>query len=335
MKSLIGLVMSKSHSVVVLTFLFSFNSLAEISLPLPGVPIDDSVLERRMKESKTNSAFVPGDEFEEVDIKTKKKSVYVPEDTDEAGLDSQVTTREKLKNFGSTVPHSMEGGESYERLSNRDLLYQFQGEGSKSFGFYYIQDTYDVSDANGIYQRTYGDNVSQAMRGGSVHLSYERYWVHNKVFLGWGMNFGVGLSQGKGSFTSSGVATEQSTTKFSLWTLPLDLGLVFEVPLGNWLKIGISGGPSAMGLYQHRDDKDNREGGKHLRQVSYGYYGRANLKISMSHFMPSQAVRNLKAYTMTKMYLTLEARMQEFNNFQDDLSITGQSFGLGFAFEYL
>ena len=333
MKYLIGQVMSKNLSFCFLLSLIVFPSWGDITIPLPGVPVETSVLEESIKEAESGSPHVPGT-TEETNVITDDKSVYLPSNDTDGDLEKAITLREELKNFGVTVPHSREGGESYQRLTNKDLLYRFQSEGTKSFSVFFIQDTYDVSDSAGVYQRTFGNDVSQAMRGGTLHVSMERFWVHSSVFIGWGANFGVGLAQGKGSFTSGGVSAEQSSTKFSLWTLPLDLGLVFEVPIGNWFKIGISGGPSAMGLYQHRDDKENGEGGKHLRQVSMGYYGRANLKISLSHMMPKQAINNMKAYNMTKMYLTLEARMQEFADFQDDLSISGNSFGLGFAFEY-
>lgn len=332
MKFLTGLAMSKSLSFVFL--IWSSIAFAEITLPLPGVDMGQKSPYEEMKPT-SDSPFLPSTDEEMKIEDSKKKSVHIPLEEFDADLDTPVTIREELKDYGMTMPGTLEGGTSYQRMSDKDLLYRFQGEGSRNISFYYINDAYDVTDTTGVYERTFGENQPRVMRGGSFHMSFEKFWIHNKVFLGWGMGFGVGLAQGRGSFTSGGVAAEQSETTFSLWTLPVDLGLVFEIPLGNWLKIGLSGGPSAMGLYQHRDDKDNDEDGKRIRQISWGYHGRANLKISLSHFMPGQAVKNMKAYEMTKMYLTLESRLQEFSNFKDNVSISGASFGLGFSFEYL
>lgn len=334
MKYLIGKAMNLKVSFLVLVTFFSLNSYSDITVPLPGVPLKNP----NMLENQTGgkAPFVP-ESIEPIDLpNTKKKSVYVTGQELDQGLGKDITTAEMLRSYGVTIPHSMEGGTSYERMSNRDLLKRFNNEGTRGFSFYYIRDQYDFLDDTGVYERTFGESAKRSVQGGSLHVSFEKYWSHRNIWIGWGMNFGVGLAKGNGSFTSGSVVAEQSETTFSLWTLPVDLGLVLDIPLGSWLKIGLSGGPSVMGLYQHRNDKDNGESGKRVRQVSYGYFGKANLKISLSHFAPKLAVRNLKAYQMTKTYLTLEARYQNFENFkEEDVSISGSSFGIGFAFEYL
>lgn len=335
MKSLIGTMMNKKANLVFFGLLFSLFANADISIPIAGVPLENKNPVESMEVDDSSTPHVPGIEYSNLKFKTKKKTVSLPEEGINSELDEAISKKESLKSWGISLPGTLANNSSYERLSDRDLLSKIQDAGDSSFSLIYISDEYDVSDTSGIYQRTYGDGVPKAMRGGSVHVSFDRFWIHSSVFVGYSMGLGVGLSQGRGSFTSGGVTAEQSTTKFSLWTIPADVGLVLEVPLGSWLKIGISGGPSGMALYQHRDDKENKEGGKHLRQYSWGYYGRANLKFSLSHLTPNQAVRNFRAYNMTKMWLTLEARMQEYANFQDDVSISGNSFGLGFSFEYL
>jgi len=42
-----------------------------------------------------------------------------------------------------------------------------------------------------------------------------------------------------------------------------------------------------------------------------------------------------RQYSVTKFYLNLEARMNNVSNFQDDIEVSGSSFGIGFSFEYL
>jgi hypothetical protein len=334
MKYLIGKMMNKKAKYLFLLFFFSINSYSEITIPLPGVPLKNPNSIENLKVQK--APFVPESIEESSPPDTDDKSVYVTGQEYKQGLGSKTTTAEMLRSYGVTIPNSMEGGTSYQRMSDRDLLKRFSNEGTRGFSFYYIRDQYDFFDSSGVYERTFGDTAARAVQGGSLHISFEKYWSHQSVWIGWSMNFGVGLAQGKGSFTSGTAVAEQSETTFSLWTLPVDLGLVLEIPLGTWMKIGLSGGPSVMGLYQHRDDRDNSESGKRVRQISYGYYGKANLKFSLSHITPNLAVQNLKSYQMTKTYLTLEARIQSFENFQDeDVSITGSSFGIGFAFEYL
>ena len=90
-----------------------------------------------------------------------------------------------------------------------------------------------------------------------------------------------------------------------------------------------------MGISQSRDDKERGEDEKHRRQYSFGYFGHAKAQISLSSLFHDLAFGGFSQYQMTNMYLNLEARHQSYENFQDDISITGTSFGIGFTFEYL
>ena len=90
-----------------------------------------------------------------------------------------------------------------------------------------------------------------------------------------------------------------------------------------------------MGLYQSRTDLDRDNDDRYRRQISYGYFGQAKVQISVSAFFSGIAFSTYSESDMAGMYLNLEARTQSYENFQDDISITGSTFGLGFTFEYL
>jgi len=90
-----------------------------------------------------------------------------------------------------------------------------------------------------------------------------------------------------------------------------------------------------MGLAQSRNDKNNGDPDQHKRQVSYGYFGHAKAQISLSALFHGLAFEGFSQYQMTNMYLNFEARHQSYSNFQDDITIKGTSFGIGFTFEYL
>lgn len=328
--------MNKKVRLSAFLFLFTFSVAADISIPLAGVPLANPNIVNDIDTDGVEGPFVQGtNQKYSNDFSSSKESVALPDQGIDSGLETKTSELEQIESNGYKLPMSLKTGSSYQRLNNNELLSRFHEKGSRNFSFFYLNDNYDISDKAGIYQRTFDNNAPKSMRGGSLNISLDDFWTHDSVFVGWEVNVGIGLSKGNGSFTSGGVIAERSNTTFSLWSVPVDLGLVFEVPLGRWLKVGVSGGPSVMGLFQNRNDKENNEKGKRVRQASFGYYGTANFKVSMSHLVPLQSVRNFKAYEMTKMYLTFQLRFQEFSNFNDDLTITGTSFGLGMTFEYL
>lgn len=214
--------------------------------------------------------------------------------------------------------------------NDRELFKRVSKNQDSSFSFYYVQDSYDVKDQRGIFKRTYVDD-SGALRGGSLLISWEKTFYNSWINLGWGANFGAGLSQGRGTFVDG----ERSDTDFSLWTIPVELGLTVELPVSSWFDLAIEAGPGVLGLYQVRSDFENGAKGKRRRQVGTGYYAEAKFKLSLSNIFTRSAFSFFSEYGISNTTLDIIARMQDYGNFQDDITISGQSLGIGFTFDYL
>lgn len=242
-----------------------------------------------------------------------------------------VGENDSLLHSGNDVPFTHEGRDSVITFKNKDIHKEIYNKSDTALSLSYFIDQYDVTGRNGVFDRTYDSNGGK--RGGSLHLSYDYYLTNGWFNLFYGGGLGLGFSSGEGQFSSS--TSVNTNTEFQLFSVPADVRLGFEFVPSRYFKLNVSGGPSVMGLYQSRNDLPRGSEDKHRRQISYGYYGQAKLQLNMSAFFSSLAFRTYSNSDMTNLFLNLEARTQSFENFQDDISITGSSFGLGFTFEYL
>lgn len=287
---------------------------------------------KNVDEDEESNGFIPGsakpvdltkNEDDENNVNAffpqKTHSVSEPRDRDRA-LD-----RGQRVSDDSSIPR-----DRLIEANDRELIKNVGRTQSSSFSFYYVRDDFDVSDNRGIYDRTYVNNTG-AMRGGTLMISWEQYLINSWVNLGWGLNMGVGLSQGTGRFVDG----EKSDAKFSLWSLPLELGLSLEIPVSNWFDLYAEAGPGVFGLMQNRSDFESGAEGKRRRQIGYGYYAEAKFKISLSNIFTGTGFDLFSEYGVSNATLDLIARLQDYGNFQDDITITGQSFGLGLTFDYL
>lgn len=215
-------------------------------------------------------------------------------------------------------------------FSNRDMFKNIYRKGKWSFGLSYMPDDYDIKDSRGVFAKTY--NADKSTRYGGVLVEINRFFYRGFVDMTYGFNGGFGMSRGLGVFSTS---QEISEVKFSLWTIPFDFSLGMDIPMGRYLSLSVSGGPSAMGLYQTRSDKESGEANKHKRQISPGYFAMGKLKISLGNIFSSSLVSLFSDYKITNYHFTITARMQNYENFQDEITISGSSIGAGFTFEYL
>lgn len=274
-----------------------------------------------------NSAFVPGS-FSESERKIlesnpEEETSHVP-----GAKSKEAKYENSTGDFGITMPFEKKA--NYIEHTNRDIFKEVYREGRWGLSFNYLTDEYDVTDPNGIFQKTYVQSA-RANRYGGLLISLDRYFYRGFIDMAFGMNFGMSMSKGNGTFSTS---QSQSDTLFTLWTLPLDLSLTFELPIGRFLNLAVTGGPSAMGLYQNRNDKESGEAFKYRRQVSPGYFAMAKLKISLANMFSSSAFSLFSDYKITNYYLNLMVRHQNYANFQDELTISGSSIGAGFTFDY-
>lgn len=223
------------------------------------------------------------------------------------------------ENTPGLVEHSFRGHHREKEDLGEDL-----------FSFQYVRDSFDYKDANGTYQKIFVESTG-SQNPGMMLFSGAHYVSRRFLDLAVGLNLGVGYQYGYGAFSTG----TRSDTRFSLWTIPLDLALHLETPITSWLKIAGSGGPSALFLIQNRSDREQGEDGKRVRQFGYGYFLSADFKISLSNLFPKSAFEYYKSYGITKTYLTIGARMVSYDNFKkEDLTVSGQSITAGFSFEY-
>ena len=249
--------------------------------------------------------------------------------------DKIITDKEMATSPGSGAPFDLENKVQILKYKNSEIFQKVYSKGESSFSFTYIQDSFDVKDAANVFERSFNAETGTT-RGGTLHLFFDNYLTRGLISPFWGGGFGVGYSQGKGIFQQS--QNQESNVKFQLFTVPLDLRLGMDIGRGQYFKLSVAGGPSVVGLLQSRSDKERDErgeDGKYRRQVGYGFFGHAKAQFSLSSIATDMAFNTYSQYDMTNMYINLEARFQNYENFQDDISISGLSFGVGFSFEYL
>jgi hypothetical protein len=321
--------MSRLINLLVFSFYFLLSSSTyaiDNGQLMPGDSNEDS-FENKMSEYEEDNTFIAVDSEEADYSKYDDESSHIIGKS-KGGVESSKT---KLKSTGITVLGAETIPDEYIEYTNKDLNKKYRNKGKTNYGFTYFADTYSYTDEKNTFTRTY-ESSSEGTKGGALLISGERYFTRGMINLLWGVNLGVGFNTGKGIFTNS---SEQSKVKFNLWTLPLDLSFGFEIPLGSWLKVAASGGPSALGLWQSRSDREDKDAEKAVRQVGFGYAATGKLKFNLSTIFPQLGVDMTSTYDVSDFFMNLEARVQQYDNFGDNIQVSGASFGLGFTFEFL
>ena len=334
-------VKNQKIEIIALTFLLSaLLTPTQVYAEDFGIAVPDQLSDsefednhKDQEESDKGTSYVMGTSeptFSKEQEETGKRSFLAGEG---AGLEvDDPSEREKLLATGYKAPHSLDNEENLVTFEGEQVYGNFYDSGESSFSFSYIQDAYTVNDARGVFQKSYID-AEDARRGGYLHFNFDSYINRSFLSTFYGLGLGVGFSEGEGIFTDS--TSEKSNVSFQLFTIPADLRLGMTIGRGKYFRLSVAGGPSVMGISQSRDDKVRGEDDKHRRQYSFGYFGHAKAQISLAAIFNSLSFQGFREYQMTNMYLNLEARHQSYQNFQDDFTITGTSFGLGFTFEYL
>lgn len=280
-----------------------------------------------------NVDFVMGDRSGELNLSESdnddEPEFAVPSEDKE--LELKLSDKEKILSTGNEVAYTYENREDLITFKNDGIHKQIYNKAESSFSLSYFMDNYDISDSRGVFQRSFVD-ASGAQRGGAILLNFDEYFSRGVFNTFYGFGLGLGYSLGKGVFSTS-TGTE-SNVEFKLYSIPVDLRLGFDLVTSRYFRLSVSGGPSVLGLWQSRNDLERDDGQRYRRQVSYGYFANGKLQISISALSSSKALNMFSISDVTNMFLNLEARIQSYENFQDDLSITGASFGAGFTFEY-
>lgn len=221
--------------------------------------------------------------------------------------------------------------ESIRTYSKDDVLAGIADKSESIFSLSYIKDDYDYSDDSNIFNKTYEESTG-SVKGGMLLLSLEKVIFSKGIQGTWGLGAGLGFNSGKGQFIDG----TSSDAEFKLYTLPVDFVLGAYLPVGSFAKLSLRGGPGVMGLIQNRGDFEKKAKGKEKRQVGYGYFGEAKFQLSLTSIFKDTAFYLYRDYKIGQAFLDFKVRLHDYGNFQDeDLKISGQSFGIGFTFEYL
>lgn len=226
---------------------------------------------------------------------------------------------------------SFEDNQGYLEFKNSEIVDANYKRGRKSFHFSYLKDHYDYKDSAGNFTNTYNSNEGD--RYGFLHVGGKNRMSTGFVNTNWGIQTGLGLSQGKGVFLKT---SEVSDVNFSLWTIPLEILLSLELPMTKYLHLEFDGGPSGVLLIQTRSDRDGGDRDKSRRQMGYGYVLAGKLKFNVSQISKNTGFDMYKDYSISNFFMSIEGRIHNYSGFkQEGVSLSGASFGIGFIFEYL
>lgn len=230
------------------------------------------------------------------------------------------------------LPSTGEPG-AYWEADDAGRFRRISRRGTWGMGFAYVRDTFDYG---GSFDRVFTDDDD---RKGHFLFASHRYpakWGADLPLgmdLLWGVEAGLGYNNARTRF-ANGVESEEDD--IVLWTVPVSLLLGLEVPVGRWLRLGVRGGPSAMGLIQNRGDKSYGTEEKERRQVGRGLVAEGRLSLSFGAWSKSGQVRRFGESGMTDMRLDLVARSQSYGGFKENsLEIAGSSLGIGLSADFL
>lgn len=270
-------------------------------------PKRDSDFLKNVELDPNDTGHVPGKKASEIDF------TNVP-----SGLGTQ----------GMGTINTQDGYMEYKKSERLD---QNNRKGESSFTFTILKDDFDYKDGRGSFEKIF-EGSGDVSKGAYIILSRESYFMRNYIDLYWKGSLGVGLSYGQGIFING----EKSDANFRLWKIPADLGLGLSIPLGSWFSLSASGGASILALLQNRSDVNKRNEKRNRRQFSPGHFAEAKFKWNLGKVFKDTNFIMLREYDVSNFYLDFMIRQQEYNNFKEEnLSVSGQSMGLGFSFEFL
>jgi hypothetical protein len=262
------------------------------------------------------------------DYPDNEAKAYLPQKENKNLNIPELTQRQKT--MGENSYFEEDGKEEYYELNIKRLTRDLKNSSKTSFGFSYIRDNYSFSSKNDLYKRTYEDS-SEGTRFGALHIYFENYLNSHDFRLSYGGGAGVGFSEGKAIF-KDGTFSEKT---IPLWYVPVDAYINLDIPSGRMFKLSILGGPSVLGLLQNRKDKSEGEARKRRRQIGFGFMAGARAKFDLTYFLPALGFKMFRDYEISRFFLTIDTRYQYYDNFQDNITVDGISYGLGFTYEQL
>lgn len=315
-------------TMTVLSLMYQLPVIAtDLDHPVSGSTVPDEISKI---ESSANSPYIINGESEDFVSNAKGKTPdfnFSPQPE----INPTIDPRKEFSETGYTLPGTFEKLESYTELDKAAMARGYRKLSDGGLNLTFIKNDYDYVSTNNIIDRTVSTGAD-SMKGGSLFIRNDDYYFRSTLLnLHWSVGAGLGYNSGKAFFVDG----SRSDTTFNLWEIPIDAGAGLELPIFSVITLAATGGPSVMGLIQNRTDFQRGDEGKRKMQYSYGYFASAQIKINMSTFSDQTAYELFTESKITNLFLNLEARHQNYSNFQDPIEISGTSFGVGFTFEYL
>ena len=213
-------------------------------------------------------------------------------------------------------------------------------QGDQGMRMYYINDAYKYDVQNDSFNKIFDTTETTKSKKGIFMIEKYRYLKKGRINIFWSLQAGVGKNTNYGLFKDG----KRNNSHFTLWTLPLGSSLGLSIPgssLGpslplKLLHITVLSGPSALGLIQHRRDKEYGHADREKRQYGLGYFAESKFSISLGTLISRTVVRLFAIQKITNIYLDFVVRYHKYSKFRDEgLQVSGQSYGAGLSFEYL
>jgi len=286
-----------------------------------------------IKRKQAPSPHIQGADQPELSASKKSKkaldSGHLP--SAEKGLDEyKGVDQPRLNQSGIQVLGEGARQTEFTSFENKQRLSEVNRKGKTAYGLRYIHDQFSYQDANDVFRRSFQE-ASGSVQGGLLMIGGERFLWRKYIDISAVGNIGVGYNKGPGIFLDG----QTSRARFQLWTLPIDLGLGIGIPVGQWLTLHGSAGPSALGLIQTRSDRPRGDSEREKRQYSHGYFAEARVKFNLSRIFPKLGFDVYRDYDASNFYFDILARKHQYEYFKDDLIISGESLGIGFTFDFL
>ncbi|HLE10197.1 MAG: hypothetical protein A2504_05145 [Bdellovibrionales bacterium RIFOXYD12_FULL_39_22] len=313
---------------------------------MPGeVPAEEGI-ETVLEDYKANDTFLGGvergpgpldlvesnKEFESFVIDRADRHLgESPSEAQDISSRSLLDREASRQSTGQTLTGTFDEGNEYISTRKIDLMRSISNKGRSGFGLNYYQNNFNYKDSKNIFKKTFQDD-KDAVNVGFLEIEFQKFFMRYFIDLGIVANISAGFNRGVGLFQTS---QTKSHTEFKIWTIPIDLGLSLEIPVSTWIKLCGSGGATLAMLSQNRNDLKDDDSDKTKIQMGTGYFAEAKFRFALSNAMASSGAALYSSMGITKQYFNIMARMHNLSNFQDDITISGVTFGVGITFEYL
>ncbi len=320
-----------------LFLVFTLHAQDDVGQHLPGMLPEESGEKSLVTPDKNSERIIPLNSdraYEDKEPASAGNSGYIPS-FNQAPTDSRkLTDREEALSTGNEIPFKYESEKEAISFKNEELIKNFGAKGNNQFSISFIPDNYKYDNPSHSFNKTYRTG-STADFAAILKIDGHSYFIKEFFDFGVGLGVSVGYNGGQAHFVSSESGKTQSESRFRLWTVPIDLSFLADLNLSRYYNVGGKAGPSVMAVWQHRSDLPSGNSDKDIQQYSYGYFVEGNFKVSLMDLFPKTTYEVFSQYDVTKMYVSLFARFQSYENFREKISITGTSVGIGFSFNYL